>query len=656
MPLMTVTGVQLYERRFRGSPLWGTMGPTAVVRAGNGAAFDGTRWFFWGGGGRLYGGNEWYSFDFRTLTWTRLGMPSPLVGEDRGSTRDRPCPAPATGMAAARTGDGVVWHPVTRSIWVIAVEDFCMDGVFRPRPLVWEFVPDAGQWRSHSLPGPLPADAKSAWNPVTNSIVALGDAGRATVALEIDVNGAVNRRTGGSVSGPGSMVFDSDRRRLYLIGRGGDDAAIFSVEGGGTQVRLLTPLPDGLATAGGAVAGVAYHPPSRRLFLWPGGRDVWTWDPDSGQFERHSGIGPEAPNSSRSEGVFSKWVYLAKADVFAGFDDDREGIWLYRPAIDPGEPADPRAVAACVANGAQSTCFRRLATAVAAARDGAVVTVRPGRWGGGAVVAADRVTIRGEPGAIVHTRAAEGRAALLVRGDDTVIENLGCTDIVGDTGASACVELASGRNITLRNVEFRDSGRGFLGGGGTVTIEDGTFERLGSADGGAIDVTGGEALVLRRSRVLAGRDGSISVASRAARTQIDTSVIASLDGRDGTLIDVASGGEISIRTSVIEKGPFSVNTRVIAIGAAPALTAEGEGQQSSLVLSGNTFIIDRLGVSRILDIEDAATSVIQDNDVVGGVALPLAGNRWYVDRQAAGLPPYPAIWNVVFPQSRAGTK
>ncbi|HTH17442.1 MAG TPA: right-handed parallel beta-helix repeat-containing protein [Magnetospirillum sp.] len=269
-------------------------------------------------------------------------------------------------------------------------------------------------------------------------------------------------------------------------------------------------------------------------------------------------------------------------------------------------------------------------------RDGGVVVLAAGTYRQAGIVTANRVTIRGEPGAHLRGMAADGKAALVAQGNDTVIEGIECSHIRVDDGNGACVRL-EGRNLTLRRVYFHDSEEGVLtaNDSGTVLVEDSRFERLGN-DGQAhgLYIGHSDSLTIRRSSILSSVSEGHEVKSRAARTVIEDSVIASLDGVDSRLVDVCNGGEVVIRNSVLEKGPASSNHELIGYGL------EGMSYTAnSLRLEGNTIIVDHpygtLMRSKIKPV------LGNGNLVVGGRKADEAA--WHPDRAAAGLKPYPAL-------------
>jgi hypothetical protein len=277
-----------------------------------------------------------------------------------------------------------------------------------------------------------------------------------------------------------------------------------------------------------------------------------------------------------------------------------------------------------------------LAEGLRRATAGTVVILAPGTYREAGVITADGVTLRAQAGARVVGVAAEGKAALVIRGNGTVIEGLDCSGIAVPDRNGACVRL-EGRDLTLRRVYFHDAEQGVLIGdqGGAVVIEDSRFERLG-AIGRSHGVYANHIrqLTIRRSCFLSSRDEGHEVKSRAAHTVIEASVIASLDGVDSRLVDVPNGGGLIIRDSVLEKGPRSSNRDVIGFGL------EGIGNPANGVRLENSVVILDRPDARLIDGPVPAT--LSGVRVVGGGQREAATAEWLPDRQAAGLPPYAA--------------
>lgn len=312
-------------------------------------------------------------------------------------------------------------------------------------------------------------------------------------------------------------------------------------------------------------------------------------------------------------------------------------------------PASNRLVV-CPSENLKSDCdYASLRAAIEAAGDGATILVRPGEYREAAVGRADNVTIRGEPGAHVRGVAAENKAALVIRGHNVLIEELECSDIWSKHGNGACVR-AEGVNLTLRRVYFHDSQEGILGGKGRILIEDSIFERLGGDEkialGQAHAIYVGhhvDDFMLRRSRILSSKEEGHEVKSRARRTVIENNVIASLDGRDSRLIDIPNGGEIVIRNNLLEKGPNSSNPDVVGVGLERGHNPALDHAVNSILIEGNTIILDLPGETRIVRVQGVPPPVMSNNTVIGGRPEANGGDRWFRDRGSAGLPPYPEL-------------
>lgn len=284
--------------------------------------------------------------------------------------------------------------------------------------------------------------------------------------------------------------------------------------------------------------------------------------------------------------------------------------------------------------------FRSFSEAVAALGDGDRLHMEPGDYREAAVLTANNVTITAAEGAALRDTAAEGKAALVIRGNNTVIDGLECSGIEVPAFNGACIRLR-GRNLTLRNVYFHSSQQGLLSGGevGEVLVENSRFERLGAIGRAhAIYMSGGDHLIVRGSRLVSSQDEGHEIKSRARKTTIESSFIGSELGRDSRTIDLPNGGDITIVNNVIQKGPNSANPDLIGI----ALEKDKQQHPETRVsIRGNTLIMDRPGrvLNALVPVE------MTGNFIVAG--SPQTGNEWFPDRLAAGLPQAPALEMVV---------
>lgn len=311
---------------------------------------------------------------------------------------------------------------------------------------------------------------------------------------------------------------------------------------------------------------------------------------------------------------------------------------LFRgPVCAQGSPAGPPTlVRICPAPGPNCD-WTSISSGLSHIGPGSTVVVAAGIYREGSVLRANKVILRAKPGAHIENTAAEGKAALVVKGDDTVIEGLECSGIAVPSRNGACIRL-EGHNLTLKKVYFHDSEEGVLTAPetGTITVEDSKFERLGV--GGlahALYIGEGDRLIIRRSQILSSRGEGHEVKSRAAVTLIEDSVIASLDGLDSRLVDVPNGGELTIRRTLLEKGPMSSNDELIGFG-----------------LEGVKYPVNRVRIEECMAIVDRPDAHLFAGPVkpafarlrvIGGEKIDAAGVTWFASRRATGLAPYPFL-------------
>ena len=331
-------------------------------------------------------------------------------------------------------------------------------------------------------------------------------------------------------------------------------------------------------------------------------------------------------------------------------------------AANQGASTDARTLRVCVPRTESASCqYHRLQLAFDVARPGDTVVLAAGVYAQGAVIGKDKVTLRGEPGAHLRGHAVQQKAALVIRGNDVIVEGIECSRIAVRDRNGACIR-AEGRNLTVRNVYFHDNEQGLLTGpaSGTLLVESSRFERNGKA-GRAHGLYVGKSVdsfVFRKNRVLTTINEGHGVKSRAPKTIIEDNVIASLDGIDSRAIDVSNGGEVTIRRNILEKGPHSKNWQMIG------LALEGEIHPTNVTLiEDNLFVfdLDKSLIDRVVDkisgsprlkgrvILSRSTGAITlaNNVFVGAKEIGLDGtageNVRFESRSEAGLQPYPVL-------------
>jgi hypothetical protein len=342
---------------------------------------------------------------------------------------------------------------------------------------------------------------------------------------------------------------------------------------------------------------------------------------------------------------------------------DPDALERARPSRGSGPAREPRTLRACPPDSAaQPDCrYAGLQVALAAALPGDHVVLAPGVYQEGAVIATPHLVLRGEPGAHLRGHAVEGKAALVVKANDVLIEGIECSGIAVRDNNGACIRI-EGDDLTVRKVHFHDNQQGILSGhgGGVLLVEHSLFERNGfggQAHGVYIGPTV-ESFTFRNSRILATTGAGHGFKSRAQQTIVENSVIAGLDGDDSRAIDLPNGGKVVIRGNVLEKGPNSENGQLIGLALERDLHEVNE-----TLIEDNLMVFDTLPVGLVQSLgqamglmppkgmailsESPGQVILRNNTIVGareiGGGVVEQGNRTYQTRRDAGLPPYPAL-------------
>ncbi len=288
-----------------------------------------------------------------------------------------------------------------------------------------------------------------------------------------------------------------------------------------------------------------------------------------------------------------------------------------------------------------SRSFPSLASASAALRNGDTLNIGPGTYTEPLLIKANNISIVGRGHVIIEHTSAEGKAAIIAKGMNTLIENIECRNIAVKDRNGACVRL-EGRNLKLNHVYFHHSQQGLLTGAkpGHVEINDSRFESLG-LDGLAhgIYIGGGE-LTLSNSLFIAARSQGHEIKSRAARNLISHCIIVSLSSDDSRLIDITGGGLLKITDSILQQGPRSTNQDVIGYGLEKLLYKLNHAE-----LTNNIIIMERRGPNILFHgHKDLPPLIASGNILISREGAELPGiNFLFKTRADAGLDEYPAI-------------
>ncbi len=252
-----------------------------------------------------------------------------------------------------------------------------------------------------------------------------------------------------------------------------------------------------------------------------------------------------------------------------------------------------RAATLTVGAGAE---FTSLAQAVRQARDGDTIVVLSGEYRGDVAVLQQRkLTIRGlgrRPVFIADGKHAEGKAMLVVRNGDILIENIEFRGARVPDGNGAGIRFERGR-LQVRACAFFDNQNGLLTANfedAELSIEDSEFAQAPPVEGKLhhlLYVGRIASLKVSGSRFHQGHVGHL-LKSRARRTELAYNLL--VDGAGGRAsyeVDLPNGGDALLIGNVIAQSSSTENPVVVAYGA------EGKAwARSRLRMSHNTLIND----------------------------------------------------------------
>jgi hypothetical protein len=293
--------------------------------------------------------------------------------------------------------------------------------------------------------------------------------------------------------------------------------------------------------------------------------------------------------------------------------------------------------------------FQSFQEAKSAIKDGSEVYLKAGIYTQGLYIKASNISIVGEDNVIFDGATVDGKAALVLTGNNVLVESIECQNIYVKDLNGVCIRF-EGKNLTVRDLYAHDSQSGIMisyNYDGFLHVEFSKFENLGGKATGrgyarAIYANVGE-FVFSNSQVLSvGKEGS-DLKSRSRKTVVINSILASLDAKDSRLIDVANYGELIIKNSILQQGNNSSNSQLIAYGL--------EKQQmnfdvNQIKITNNLFLLDRKKANVIISHKQADLVEIYDNTLIGGFAYPdefSKRNSWYISRDKAKLNPYPYL-------------
>ena len=615
----------------------GWTGPSSVLIAWNGAAWDGKRrkWYFHGGGHSDYGGNEVYEFDVDGAAFTRLVDPAPIPRK----TPEVPCPEPAHGPRSQHTYDGFFYYEATDTLWLLpGAAGYCLGGMVSLGGQVWEFNPDPQKarngvppltWRRNAVEMPVQMRhdnyLRSAELP-DGTVVVWSNHHGGTFDPRTGVWKAIGSRPDW---GEGNAVYDAGRNVIWET-----TSAFLRMAPTGAPQKISDPVFGAPSGAGIAIDGAGH------LYIWSGATTVARYEPDTGKW--YAALHRAGPDF---RDVYSKWIYLPKEKVFLGYSRPGSGVWVYKP---------PEI-------GWQEVHTKSAQSYIDTAPEGSHVTIPPGLYAQGIRIDKDlRVNLTGAR----FERPVDDKANVLVenakRRITVVITGYDMPGAKGG-GNEAAIRADYDYDLTVRDFRVHDSNMGILTGnrGGRLVLEDGLVSETccGSDLSHGVYMGMSEELIMRRVTVTNLRRLGHLVKSRAARTVIEDCRLVGGEGRYSRELDAPNGGHIVLRRNLIEKGPNTDNAESIAVGA-EAVDPSQPGKllhPTSFEFTQNTVVFDRKGARPEPAHDGGANEFGKWRHVPVGATVRITGNtfvnmkswgefsdfsstnRMFATREAAGL-------------------
>ena len=304
--------------------------PRAVTAAWSGGVFDSRRnaMVLWGGGHADYAGNEVYSFDLDTLTWTRLNEPSLDVGGDE-STGYYP-----DGLPRSRHSyDYLAYAPEIDALCSMGSSAMYPSGQMNTTNLDC-FDLETLTWSAYA-PAPAGTIAGIAdYDPVSGRVAYVaGPQLRYLAQWSVDDDSWMIQGDGFTNGGLGLHLtgrVDPMARRFVAAGSGNIYAWDLDTRGFITETALeLANEPPDFDQRN---PGLAYSDTLGRLVWWGRSDSVWSMDLDTMSWEEH----PVADDNTVSApepvllGTYGRFRYSPHDDLFVLVNEHTDNVFVRR--------------------------------------------------------------------------------------------------------------------------------------------------------------------------------------------------------------------------------------------------------------------------------------------------------------------------------------
>ena len=268
--------------------------------------------------------------------------------------------------------------------------------------------------------------------------------------------------------------------------------------------------------------------------------------------------------------------------------------------------------------------FKTVRAAALAAQNGDVVLIDAGVYSGDVTTwNASNLTVRGVGGR-PHMRAdgaqADGKGTWVVYGNNFTAENIEFSGAKVPDANGAGIRTDTSGYLVVRNCYFHDNENGILGGCDSMLIERCTFDHNGLGEAGKTHnmYIWGRSVTVRYTYTHRAVEGH-NIKTRGQNNYILNNRI--MDESDGTAsysIDVPDCGRTYIIGNVIEQGPNSGNSSIIAYGA------ESSFNTQDLYVINNTIVNNRTAGGTFIQINGGTPAKVMNN-ILYGPGTPWSG-------------------------------
>jgi hypothetical protein len=234
----------------------------------------------------------------------------------------------------------------------------------------------------------------------------------------------------------------------------------------------------------------------------------------------------------------------------------------------------------------------------------------------------NNLVVRGVGGwAYMRADGAEqgGKGTWVIYGSNFTAENIEFSGASVPDQNGAGIRADGSGFLVVRNCWFHDNEEGILGGGDSVLVENSIFDHNGYGDGQShnIYIVHTRTFTIRNTythRAIIGHN----IKTRALNNYIlYNRVMDEADGTGSYAVDVPDGGRTYLIGNVIEQGPNTDNSAIVAYAA-----ESSNNGVLDLYVVNNTIVNNRTSGGTFLQIRGGTTALVMNNIFYG------PGTRW----------------------------